>query len=263
MRISFIIAGLLLAGIGIFALQYLVGDDDSVVEQLPPPEPLVSPEAELERPDATPVTPTAADVPIDQPPEPEPEVLLPALDDSDQFVSGLLIDSSIPETWLARGDLLRRLAVVLDNGARGTYPRRQLRFMSPPGKFGVLSQGESLFVDPANYQRFDPYLEILASVPPARMAELLALITPLADQALAELGNRQGALSQLDSTLQQILAVPVVRNHIELVQPKVFYQYADPSLEALTPLQKQVLRTGPDNVERLQAYVRELIILLR
>ena len=55
-----------------------------------------------------------------------------------------------------------------------------------------------------------------------------------------------------------MLAVPVLRGDIELVQPKVLFEYADPALEGLTDLQKQVLRMGPDNVERLQTYLRSM-----
>jgi hypothetical protein len=32
----------------------------------------------------------------------------------------------------------------------------------------------------------------------------------------------------------------------------VAYQFAEPSLEALLPIQKQLLRTGPENTQRLQ-----------
>ena len=58
--------------------------------------------------------------------------------------------------------------------------------------------------------------------------------------------------------IDQVLAVPVLEGEVELVQPKVFYEYADPALEELSPLQKQVLRMGPDNVVRLKNYLTEL-----
>jgi len=46
------------------------------------------------------------------------------------------------------------------------------------------------------------------------------------------------------------------------VQPKVFYRYADDELEALSALQKQVLRMGPGNVKRLQTYLQAFQIAL-
>ena len=81
---------------------------------------------------------------------------------------------------------------------------------------------------------------------------------PLLEEALAELGSREAVLPQIAGAIDQLLAVPVIRDDIELLQPKVFYEYADPSLEGLSPLQKQALRMGPANVVRLQSYLRAL-----
>ena len=50
----------------------------------------------------------------------------------------------------------------------------------------------------------------------------------------------------------------MLEGDVELIQPKVFYEYADPALEGLSPLQKQALRMGPENVTRLKAYLTTL-----
>jgi hypothetical protein len=50
--------------------------------------------------------------------------------------------------------------------------------------------------------------------------------------------------------------VPVVTGEIEVVRPNVFFLYADPALEQRGALQKLLLRTGPTNVQRVQAWVR-------
>ncbi len=36
------------------------------------------------------------------------------------------------------------------------------------------------------------------------------------------------------------------------------YRYVDPKLEALSPAQKQLLRMGPENAQKIQAKLREL-----
>jgi hypothetical protein len=36
------------------------------------------------------------------------------------------------------------------------------------------------------------------------------------------------------------------------------YKYADPQLEELTPMQKQLLRMGPDNIRRIKEQARAL-----
>jgi len=154
---------------------------------------------------------------------------------------------------------VRRLAVVLENAARGDYPRRQLAFLAPAGPFQVLEQEDGSFVmDPAGYDRYDGYVDVLEKMPPERMASLLDRIEPLLGEALGELGVEGDPDNLLATAIEQALAVPVLEGEVRLEQPNVLYVYADPSLESLTPLQKQMLRTGPDNVRRIQAYLREL-----
>ena len=55
-----------------------------------------------------------------------------------------------------------------------------------------------------------------------------------------------------------VLATPELLDPVELVQPKARYQFADPALEALPPLQKQLLRMGPEHVRQIKAYLRQV-----
>ena len=48
----------------------------------------------------------------------------------------------------------------------------------------------------------------------------------------------------------------------ELVQPKVLYAYADPTLEARSSGQKILMRMGPANAERVKAKLREIRALV-
>ncbi|MGE0626031.1 MAG: DUF3014 domain-containing protein, partial [Pseudomonadales bacterium] len=209
---------------------------------------------------------TSSTVMEETPPSPvirPPELVLPPLNASDDFVRGRLPDT-IPQAWTGKDDLLRRLAVLAENASRGELPRRQLAFLAPDGKFAVREQADTgseeakLFMDPAGYRRYDRYLDILESLPPATLAALLNDTAPLLQQAVQELGVEGEAQAQMLAAIDQMMAVPVLEGDVELVQPKVFYEYADPSLEALSSLQKQVLRMGPENVKRLQAYLTTL-----
>ena len=200
------------------------------------------------------------------PPSPvidEPVLVLPSLAASDEFVRARLSDA-LPDAWQQKDDLLRRAAVVIENANRGEIPRRQLAFLAPEGPFAVREveiEGEEeprKFIDPQTYARYDPYLDMLEALPASELASLLNDSQPLLDEAMAELGSQEEILPQVLTAIDQILAVPVLRGDVELVQPKVFYEYADPALEGLSGLQKQVLRMGPDNVERLQAYLEDL-----
>jgi hypothetical protein len=49
-----------------------------------------------------------------------------------------------------------------------------------------------------------------------------------------------------------------VKGPIELVQPRVFYEYKDHDLESRSAGQKLLLRMGPDNAAVIKAKLREL-----
>ena len=256
MRIGFLIAGVALAAAIVFGLRYLDSTSESDPVELT--EPATAVEELQVKPDLTEIIePTPA-----SPAQRVPEILLPGLDDSDQFVREALEVSGLPPDWLAQEDLLRRLAVVVDNAQRGEYPRQQLAFLAPAGKFEVIEANDRLYVNPRSYLRYDHYLDVLESVDPEDVAQLLNQISPLLDEALAELGVEDASREQLLVAIDELLEVPVLRGEIELLQPKVFYEYADPVLEAMSPLQKQILRMGPDNIDRLRLYLLELRIAL-
>lgn len=263
MRSSYLIAALAVAAAVILGGTFYYRQTQ---EALPPAEPAsaaeegdaasADPESErrkLEMLDETPPSPA-----ID-----EPMILLPPLNASDSFVRERLPDT-LPEAWRNREDLLRRAAVVLENATRGEIPKRQLAFLAPDGSYPVRVVEEEgrerprFYVDPAGHARYDRYLDMLEALPPDDLAVLLKDTTPLLREALAELGSVAPIEGSILDAIDQMLSVPVIRDEVELVQPKVLFEYADPELEGLSDLQKQVLRMGPDNVVRLQNYLRAL-----
>lgn len=225
-----------------------------------------SPEPAVEPVEAPPTPTLTRPEPLDAPPETapvavepsEPEVVLPPLEDSDAFVRERIEPMDLPSPWVEQGDYVRRLAVLAENASRGTYPRRQLAFLAPSGAFKVVERGEEVFIDPASYDRYDTYVEELESVDPARLAGLLEAVNPLVEAALSEIGVQAPPGQVFAAAVKEVLAVPVLEGQIELIQPNVMYHYADPELESLSPLKKQVLRMGPDNVRRLQDYLRRV-----
>jgi hypothetical protein len=88
----------------------------------------------------------------------------------------------------------------------------------------------------------------------------LDTIDPLLESALAEIGIEAPPGEVFETAMREVLEVPVLEGEgrVELVQPNVMYEFANPELESLSPLQKQVLRMGPENVRRLQSYLRDL-----
>jgi hypothetical protein len=214
-----------------------------------------------------------------QPPIPEPapeveterdvEAPLPTLDEADATVRtevlaalGASEVSPTPSplaTWLGQDDLVRRFAALANNAAKGQYPWRQLGFLAPAERLPVIVKDDRIELDPNGYARFDTFVDTVVSVPPTAAAGLVRRYSPLIAEALGELGEgKQDPLATVRAGIDQALATPVIERPIELTQPKVFYEYADPEIESLAPLQKQLVRMGPENVKRLKTYLAEV-----
>lgn len=193
---------------------------------------------------------------------------LPPLDESDDFVLAQADDClaalvsgspNVPE------DLLRRVTAVLENAARGELSRGRLALIeAPSGEFRVEQRGDRYYIDATTFRRYDSAVAALTCVPPERLAALVRLLRPLLTQALRELGLPDADVDTvLDNALREILAVPVPQLPIEVVRADGAYAYAHARLEAASPLSKQLVRLGPDNLDRLQRHIQELRSLLR
>ena len=186
---------------------------------------------------------------------------LPPLNESDTWFRDQLADVATP--WLAETELIRTAATVLENASRGELPRKFLGFLAPTGKFGISGSGAQRQMDPASFERYDSFVGALEMLPPERAAEFFRTIEPLLAEAVRELGTRSGSPRELAYlALNTALATPRTDGTDRLVQPKVLFKYADEELESLLPLQKQLLRMGPDNLERVRIWLEDFGLAL-
>ena len=82
---------------------------------------------------------------------------------------------------------------------------------------------------------------------------------PLLETAYSELGYPGETLGgALMTAIDTLLATPAIKAPMVLKRDSVLYQYADPTIEALPPVQKQLLRMGRENSAALKAWLREL-----
>ena len=186
---------------------------------------------------------------------------LPALGESDPFVRDLLAFSQTPllTSWLAQSELVRKFVGAVDNVANGIHPGKHVGFLKPETKFVATRHGDSVSMGPASYARYDAMMAVFRSVPPERLLDVYRRLSPLLEQAYAELGYGGGMTfeSSLNRAIDQVLAVPVVEGPIALIPRFSSYRYRDPSLASLTNAQKLFLRLGPDHLQALQSTLRE------
>jgi hypothetical protein len=198
--------------------------------------------------------------------EPGENIVLPPLEQSDTIVRELVAKlSSHPKVaaWLTTDQLLRNFTVVVTTIGSGRSPSKQLTRLKPSGPFEVRKVGNGLEIDPRSYRRYDSYADAMAGLDAHGTARLYATLKPRIQDAYRELGNPDGNVDQaLDRAIRELLATPVVEGSVALASKSVAYEYADPRLQSLSPVQRQFLRMGPRNVQIIQAKLRELGPLL-
>ena len=210
---------------------------------------------------ATPAAVTGTEAPIDK--SDGPPVNLPPLDQMDGFLRPLLSAlSSRPELaqWLATDDLVGQLAVAIDQASVGGSPARDFKVIAPASRFVAAGRGSRRTIDPASYRRYDGLVETVTSIDAASVARIYKTIRPRLNEAYQQSGNPTGNVDNaLRKAIDILLDTPVVKDPVAIVEDgKAGWAYADDDLEALEPTQKQLLRMGPANVERLLAWLRAL-----
>jgi hypothetical protein len=244
------LAAVALIAVGLMGIVFLVFRHPSAS-----PSPSPSPAAVV----ATPVAGSS--------PTPSPEVPPPPLDESDAFVRQIAASlSAHPELarWLSRSALVRTLTAVVVNVASGETPRPHLEFLAPKQRFRATRRPARLIApDPAGFGGYDLFGDAVASVDASAAATAYRALSPLFEAAYVELGHPEGGFQgTLDRAIRALLAVPVLREDVELVPHAIGFKYADPGLEGLTPAQKQFLRIGPRNVRLVQGKLRDLAAAL-
>lgn len=197
---------------------------------------------------------------------PAAPVLTVALDASDNAVRGLaaeLSTNAVFGQWLKSKDLLRRFAAAVDNIANGQSPRPQFDFFTLSGEFKVVSRGGRLTLDTSTYDRYNAITDVFDSLSTSGCARAYASAKPLLQQAYRELGYPKEDFNQtLLRAIIEILRAPIVDDPIIVEKGVTTYLMVDPKLEDLSPAQKHLLRMGPENLQLIQAKLREIALAL-
>ena len=196
------------------------------------------------------------------PAEPAPAAEVPPLDQSDAFVRDLvraLSSHPVIASWLTTDQLIRNFAVSVRNVAEGDTPARHLNTIAPARSFQIRRERGAIYIDEASYARFDGHAAAVSGLDPKQTAELYRLLKPRIEEAYREVAGPGADFERdLRTALTSLLQTPVVDRPIELKPTIAGYDYADPSLQSLSPAQQQLLRMGPTNARRIQQSLRAI-----
>jgi len=195
-----------------------------------------------------------------------PDAPLPPIAELDALLRARLASAS-PLTefssWLREADLLRRFVGVVSNLAEGDSPRALVGFLAPSGEFPVSVQAGRTLVAPRGYTRYDTVGRVVGSLDSTLLVDTYREVRAFAQRLYQESAPPGSSFeATLLRAFEQVLAVPVLEQDVEVVARGALYVYADPRLEALTPAQKHLLRMGPANLRLIQGKVREVQLKL-
>lgn len=260
----------------LIALWLLLAKDDEqepAINLLPPaitepvtPQPETEPEQDTLEPDTTEPSPEPVTEPGVTEAVAEPEVALPVLDESDAEVKQRLLAlnwrSGLAGLFVTE-EMLRNFVVQTDNIAQGQLATGH-RLLRPLEQKFALGEGDAMQLNESSFARYQPYIQLIESVPAEQMLALFNRYEPLLQQAYAELGYPDELFKhKLIAAIDVLLATPEVSYPLTLERPSVVYVFADPAIEQLPAPQKQMLRLGPDNQQRFKAVLQRYKQLLQ
>lgn len=208
--------------------------------------------------------PAAAEEPGIQHPLPEvaaPEPL-PPLNESDapvqQALAGLA-GKEFVERYVIPTNLVRHIVVSIDNLPNQKVAERLRPMKRPDGDFAVSGTEEALVLDPANFKRYAPLVDVLKSLDTATLVAAYVRYYPLFQEAYESLGHPPDYFNdRMIEVIDHLLGTPEVPGPIALTQPGVLYQYSDSRLESRSAGQKVLIRMGTENAAAVKAKLREL-----
>jgi hypothetical protein len=229
---------------------------------VPRPAERVMPAADPVIADPAPVQPAPELVTIPIAPDvvTEPEVAsepLPSLNTSDSFVTARLAAMERGASLLrvlAPEDLIRKFVVFVSNVAEGELPLLEYPLRRLESDFVVTEIDSNLFeMANATHRRFDPLIDILVALDPQQGVSVYRALRPLFQEAYAEIGYQGSFDAALVQAIDQILNAPAEPGPYQLIKPSVMFLYAESRIEDMTPVQKQLLRLGPENTAKLKS----------
>jgi hypothetical protein len=161
--------------------------------------------------------------------------------------------------FVAGDYIVERAVAIVDALRRGEVPYKLLPVGRPSKPFPISDDGLRVTMDSSGFSRYDVFAQWVNGIDVLAIVELLNEYEQIATEALSRMGVGDFDIrSAVLAATTEILATPIAPESAELMKREANWVYMDPELEALSSLQKQVLRMGPKNSEIIQEKAREL-----
>ena len=240
-------------------------------------EPVIEPAVIPEEPEPDEAAGTVF-VPV-SPPETE-EIPLPMLGESDPVVLeslGELMGEPAVTQYIVSDNVISRVVATIDTMGSRKIPGVVQAVHGPESSFAATlnddpetiinnEEGDEIpqfFIDPSNYDRYTPYVDLLESMDSAQLVESYRSNYPLFQEAFRQMGYPEGDFDgRLIEIIDELLATPELTEPVDLVKPEAYFLFADPGLESRSAGQKILLRMGNENAARVKLKLTEVRALL-
>jgi len=198
----------------------------------------------------------------------QPEVegaVLPELQNSDaEFKQDVLAISGSAQLkrGLFKEQIINKTISSVNDMAQGMRPpAKVLRELTHPSAFLVIQRGDKLYISPKSYQRYDQLAQAINEIDNQAAIALYKKYLPLFQVVFSEFSYPKDykVLDIFKAAVGKIIQAPIITGRIEVIRPAVYYKFADPKLEKLSALDKQMLRMGPNNTRLIQNKLREIV----
>ena len=266
-RVLLIGAGLIVAIIGVAV--FINRPSPADVQPEPAPPVVSPPPAAIELAPASNEQLDAPEViaPSDPPIKPI-ENPLPMLEESDDPVRDALGDipmGTIGQQYLIPSNIIERSASLIYLTSKGDVPYKLLPVARPAKPFSISDDGTQVVADASGFARYDSLAQWLESLDLSTILSSLQPFLPLFREAWSYYGEPPEDFDfAVVIALDLIASTPSVdTTEARLIKKEAVWVYEDPSIEGLAPIQKQVLRMGPENAAVVKAKADEAQALWR
>lgn len=220
------------------------------------------PVATAPAPAATPAAPATPHYPIEAAAGAVDQTPLPAVADSDaplQDVLAALFGGAPLDRIFYLEQIVPRFVATIDNLPRQTVALSRMVVKPIGGSLETASSDGRILLRADNAARYATYLRVMDMADTQKLVQTYVRWYPLFQKSYEDLGYPNGYFNdRLVEVIDHLLATPDVPAPVALAQPKVLYEFADPSLEGRSAGQKILMRIGPVNEAHVKAKLREI-----
>ena len=186
-------------------------------------------------------------------------ITLEASDDSFRKALGDVSESLL--NWFQVKHVIRKYVVIINDLSQNQILYKHRKFLKMPQKFVAQEDTQGLYIGHESYARYDRLANTMASLDVQKGLDLYLTFRPLFKQVYDEFAYP--AEYRLEDIFMKaaasVLEAPVIKGRVFLLRHSVRYKFAKQELEALNGVEKQMIRMGPENTQKIQAKLRQLV----